>query len=482
MANTKTIDAHRTSLRQNVVVRYLSPFVIVGITVLVWMLWPVMHADPFAIFLAAVIVSASFFGFVPALVCTALSVLTLGFLIFPPLSNMRISQTDLERLFGFVIVSVITAGLARKRSQAETSAGEMRGRMAAIVESSDDAILSTTAAGAITTWNSGAETLYGYSEQEALGRHIAFLSPIEKTREVSRNLSRVRKGEHVNNYQTEHLRKNGSRVLVQISIAPLRSGKVVAGASAIVRDITAEKHSEEILRKNEKLSTAGRMASTLAHEINNPLEALANLLYLARNNSSKCGEYLRLAEKEVDRISSITRFALGFIRESHTTSLLNVPEMIDQILALYSAKLNTGYIQVEKKYSAEANVQGYPGELRQLFANLLINSVDAMKNGGRLCVHVSRGREWRNGSRSGVRVSIADTGFGIRPAEMHHLFEPFFTTKKDLGTGLGLWISQGIVQKHGGTIRVRSRVSPGSSGTVFHIFLPDVTAVPQAVA
>jgi len=257
---------------------------------------------------------------------------------------------------------------------------------------------------------------------------------------------------------------------------------VVAGASAIVRDITAEKHSEEILRKNEKLSTAGRMASTLAHEINNPLEALSNLLYLARNNSSKCGEYLRLAEKEVDRISSITRFALGFVRESHSTALLNVPEMIDQILALYSAKLNTGYIQVEKKYSAEANVQGYAGELRQLFANLLINSVDAMKDGGRLYVHVSRGREWRNAGRAGVRVSIADTGFGIRPAEMEHLFEPFFTTKKDLGTGLGLWISQGIVQKHGGTIRVRSRVSPGPSGTIFHIFLPDAAAIPQAVA
>src|SRR6185437_6742601 len=225
MTSSKTTDAHPTSFRQNVVVRYLSPFVIVGITVLVWMLWPVMHSDPFAIFLAAVIVSASFFGFVPALVCTALSVLTLGFLIFPPLSNMRISRTDLERLFGFVIVSVITAGLARKRSQAETSAGEMRGRMAAIVESSDDAILSTTASGAITTWNSGAQSLYGYSEQEALGRHIAFLSPIEKAREVSRNLARVRKGEHVNNYQTEHLRKNGSRVLFKFPSHPCAAAK-----------------------------------------------------------------------------------------------------------------------------------------------------------------------------------------------------------------------------------------------------------------
>src|SRR6185312_7950769 len=123
MTSLRTIDAHAASVRQNIVFRYLSPFVIVGIAVLVWMLWPVMHSDPFAIFLAAVIVSASFFGFGPALVSTALSVLALGFLIFPPLSNVSISRNDVERLFGFVIVSVITAGLARKRSQAETQRG-----------------------------------------------------------------------------------------------------------------------------------------------------------------------------------------------------------------------------------------------------------------------------------------------------------------------------------------------------------------------
>jgi PAS domain S-box-containing protein len=485
MSRTDSIAAEFSdgSWRQNPVARYVAPFAITGIALLVWMLWPVMHSDPFAIFIAAVIVGARFFGFIPALLCTGLSSLTLAFLIFPPTPDMRISHTEAERLVVFIIVSVITAGLARKRSQAETRAGEMRGRMAAIVESSDDAILSATAAGNITSWNPGAQALYGYSEEEALGRHIAFLAPIEKTREVSRHLARIRKGEHVTNYQTEHLRKNGSRVLVQLSISPLRSGQTVAGASAIVRDITAEKQSEEALRKNEKLSTAGRMAATLAHEINNPLEALGNLLYLARHGQARRDEYLRLAEKEVERISSITRFALGFIRESHDPVLLNVPEMIDQILSLYSAKLTSGDIAVEKEYGPSTNVQGYSGELRQLFANLLINSVDAMKRGGKLRIHVSHGHEWGAAARDGVRIFIADTGTGIHPGEMAHLFEPFYTTKKDLGTGLGLWISQGIVQKHGGSIRVRSRISPGRSGTVFSIFLPGVVAATaQAVA
>lgn len=478
---TESAEPH-IGWRQNPVVRYVAPFVITGIALLLWMLWPVMHADPFVIFIAAVIISARFFGFVPAVVCTALSALTLDSLLSPPGPDMSVSNPDAERLIVFIVVSVITAGLARKRSQAETRAGEMRNRMAAIVESSDDAIVSTTITGNITSWNTGAQTLYGYSEEEALGRHIAFLAPIEKARDVSRNLARVRTGEHITNYQTEHLRKDGGRVLVQISISPLRRDQIVVGMSAIVRDITAEKQAADLLRKNEKLSTAGRMAATLAHEINNPLEALGNLLYLARHSPSKCEEYLRLAEKEVERISTVTRFALGFVRESHAPVFVNVPEMIDQILSLYSAKLSSAGVTVETKYGPGANIQGYSGELRQLFANLLINSVDAMKKGGKLRIHVFNSHAWSDGGQNGVRISIADTGSGIQPAQMAHLFEPFYTTKQDLGTGLGLWISQGIVQKHGGFIRVRSRASRADSGTVFNIFLPRTIAAPQAAA
>jgi PAS domain S-box-containing protein len=482
MTRSKKTEFYHVSWRQNPFVRYTAPFAITGIGVLVWMLWPVMHTDPFAIFIAAVIVSASFFGFMPAVLCTALSTLTLAFVIFPSAPNVRISHNDAERLLVFIIVSVITAGLARKRSQAESRAREMRDRMAAIVESSEDAILSTTIHGAITSWNPGAEALYGYTEHEALGRHIAFLAPIDKAREVSRGLARVRHGGHVSNYQTEHLRKDGSRLQVQMSISPLRHGREVVGASAIVHDVTAEKQSEDILRKNEKLSTAGRMSATLAHEINNPLEALSNLLYLARHSPSKSVEYLGLAEKEVDRISAITRFALGFVRESHATVALNIPEMIDEILALYSAKLSSGNITVLREYGPGATVQGYAGELRQLFANLLINAVDAMQNGGKLRIHVFHMREFRDEKRDGVRIFIADTGKGIGRADMAHLFEPFYTTKKDHGTGLGLWVSQGIVQKHGGSIRVRSRISSGCSGTVFNIFLPNGTITSQAVA
>lgn len=480
---TRATELYHHDWRQNSIVRHIAPFAITGITYLVWVLWPVVHTDPFAIFIAAVIISARFFGFIPALLCTGLSTLTVGFVIFSPALDFRVSHTNVERLIAFIIVSVIAAGLARKRSQAETRAGETRDRMAAIVESSDDAIFSTTSTGTITSWNRGAETLYGYSANEAMGRHIAFLAPIEKAREVAKQLTRIRAGEHVNNFQTEHLRKDGSRVLVQVSIWPLHSGQVIAGASAIVRDITAEKQSEEMLRKNEKLATAGRMAATLAHEINNPLEALGNLLYLARHSPSR-EEYLRLAEKEVDRISSITRFALGFVRENRAPSLLNVPEMIDEILSLYSAKLASGDIMVKKEYGPGANIEGYPGELRQLFANLLINSADAMKQGGgQLRIHVLREHDRTTPEREGVRIVIADTGCGIRATEMGRLFEPFYTTKQDLGTGLGLWVSQGIVQKHGGRIRVRSRVLPGSSGTVFSIFLPGALQVaPQAVA
>jgi PAS domain S-box-containing protein len=470
------------SLRQNIFVRYGAPFLITAIALLVWMLWPVMHTDPFAIFIAAVIVSASFFGFVPAVICAGLSVLTLEFVVFPRTPIMRMTYTDAERLIFFMIVAVLTAGLARKRSQAETRAREMRDRMAAIVESTEDAVLSATTNGTITSWNAGAQALYGYTEQEALGRHVAFLSSIERARDVSKNLARVRRGDPIKNYEVEHLRKDGSRVLVQLSVSPLRDGKTVIGASTIIRDITAEKRAAEALRKNEKLATAGRMAATIAHEINNPLEALANLLYLARGNPAKREEYLKLAEKEVDRVSAITRFALGFARESHTTTFIHVPEMMDEILSLYSGKISSAHVEVEKDYNAVTNIQGYSGELRQLFANLMINAVDAMKRGGRLRIRVARGREWSGAGRRGIHITIADDGTGIRKTEIPHLFEPFYTTKKDTGTGLGLWISQGIVQKHSGSIRVRSSVAPGKSGTVFRVFLPDTVTTQQAVA
>jgi len=143
---------------------------------------------------------------------------------------------------------------------------------------------------------------------------------------------------------------------------------------------------------------------------------------------------------------------------------------------LYQRKLQTQKVSLERQSGGDLEVLGYPGELRQLFSNLILNAMDAMKDGGRLRLRVVRAREWSNGRRNGVRVTIADTGSGIQAADQPHIFEPFYTTKKETGTGLGLWLAYGIVQKHSGWIKVASRTNPGCSGTVFAVFLPESPA------
>jgi PAS domain S-box-containing protein len=455
-------------------VRFAAALLATATALGIWFLWPVMHEDPFAIFIAAVIVTARFFGFGPALLCTGSSMAALAYLVFPPV-GFAVSPKDSERLVVFVLVSILTAGLARQRSRAETRAGEMRQRMAAIVESSEDAILSTTPEGIITSWNRGAEALYGYSADEAIGRHISFVAPPERSHEIARNTARLQQGEYIDGYPTKRQRKDGTRISVLLSISPLRnSNGVIVGSSAIARDITAERRAEEALRRNEKLATAGRLAATIAHEINNPLEAVTNLLYLARHDGGRQDEYLVQAEKELQRVAAIAQQTLGFVRESPAAPL-SIAETFDQVLQLYGRKLDEKHIQTEKEYETKIEIFGFAGELRQLFSNLILNAVDAMPDHGRLRLRVARTHLWSNGLQPGVRVTVADNGSGISAAAMPHIFEPFYTTKKDLGTGLGLWLAHGIVQKHGGSIRVRSRTDPGNSGTVFSVFLPERT-------
>jgi len=255
----------------------------------------------------------------------------------------------------------------------------------------------------------------------------------------------------------------------------------MVGASVIARDISAEKQSEEAVRRSEKLATAGRLAASIAHEINNPLEAVVNLLYLARHDSTHAVEYLTQAEQEVGRVARLAQQTLGFVRDASSPASMDPAAIMDEILQLYSRKLQSRQIRVTRRYRDRCEINGYSGELRQLLANLLVNAVDAMADGGTLQVRVVAARNWSNGNSNsnnneGVRITVADNGSGIPRENLRQIFEPFYTTKKDTGTGLGLWVSRGIVQKHGGSIRVRSR-SDGSetgrpTGTVFSIFIP----------
>jgi PAS domain S-box-containing protein len=237
-------------------------------------------------------------------------------------------------------------------------------------------------------------------------------------------------------------------------------------------DITEQRRSEEALRRSEKLAATGRLAASIAHEINNPLEAVANLLYLAKRQPSDVTKYLSAAEQELDRIAEITRHTLGFYRETASPTEMRVTDVADGVLALYDRKLKFKNIKVKKRFSKNVEIQGFPGEIRQILANLVANAIEAVNPGGCVSMKIFHAREWGGQRRSGVRVTIMDNGSGINREQMKKIFEPFYTTKKDLGTGLGLWLTENLVRKHHGTIRVRSTSDSQRSGTAFSIFLP----------
>jgi len=464
---------------QNRVMRYSAALAASGIALGVWSLWPALHDAPFIVFLAAVVVTARVFGFGPALLCTLASGLAIDYFILEPRFSFSIGRNDWARLIVFFGVSVLAAGLARKRWQAETRAGQIQRWMASIVESSADAILTKDKNGIITSWNSGAERLYGYAAAEAIGRPVSMLVAPGQPDEIPGFLERLGRGEPIQHHATVRLRQDGTRILVDLCLSPVRDqhGEIV-GASSIAHDISLQRRAEEALRRNEKLATAGRMAAAVVHEINNPLEAVTNLLYLARHSPDHATKYLDMADQELHRIAEITQQMLGFVREPSAPTTLNVAGTIEEVLQLYLRKLSQKQIRVEKHYDGDPRVRGFAGELRQLFSNLVLNAADAVGPGGRLVIHVAPSRDWRTPRRPGVRVTVADNGSGVRPGDRPHVFEPFYTTKGDLGTGLGLWVSHAIVQKHGGTIRVRSRSTPGASGTVFSLFLPESTGKP----
>jgi signal transduction histidine kinase len=238
-------------------------------------------------------------------------------------------------------------------------------------------------------------------------------------------------------------------------------------------DITEQRRSEEALRQTEKLAATGRLAASIAHEINNPLEAVTNLVYLARKQPPNAAKYLQLADQELDRISQITKNTLGFYRDNASPSSVNISQVLEEVLALYGRKINFKKIILQPDFGDNIEIAGYPGEIRQIFANLIANAIEALPSEGCLRIRASRTRSQDGSSREGVRVTFLDNGSGITLAHRAKIFEPFFTTKKDVGTGLGLWLTLGLVEKHHGSVRVRSTTQPGKTWTAFSVFLPN---------
>ena len=236
---------------------------------------------------------------------------------------------------------------------------------------------------------------------------------------------------------------------------------------------------EETLIRSEKLASVGRMASTIAHEINNPLETIGQAIYLLQNDpgiSQNGKSYLDLAVEELERVTHITRQTLAFHRDGKTPKLIDLRESVDNIVKLFAARLNSKERTVEKRYAEVERIGSFGGEIQQIVSNLLSNSMDAISAAEKYSF-ACRGQSGRNGARL-VRFTIADTGSGIAPERLKKIFEPFFTTKEMVGTGLGLWVTIQIVEKHGAAIQVRSKLG---KGTVFSISFPVTAQKAQVV-
>ncbi len=233
-------------------------------------------------------------------------------------------------------------------------------------------------------------------------------------------------------------------------------------------DITRRVMTEEALVRSEKLAAAGRLAASIAHEINNPLEAIVNLVYLARgeSNPSRTEELLEMADRELSHISAVTRQTLGFYRDSNQSVQFDLVSITQETLDLFGKQIRDSGVVVISDFPPEkVALEGWPGEIKQVIANLLINALHASKSGVPIAIRIKQ-------LRSHVVLLIADQGSGIRREHLEHIFEPFFSTKNESGTGLGLWISRQIVQKHGGSIRVRSRTETKRHGTLVKLHFP----------
>ncbi|HTM15741.1 MAG TPA: PAS domain S-box protein [Terracidiphilus sp.] len=346
-------------------------------------------------------------------------------------------------------------------------------RLAAIVDSADDAIVGKTLNGIVTSWNKAAERIFGYTAEEMIGQSILRLIPEGLYYEEDEILRKLRAGERIEHYETTRKKKSGELFQVSVTISPIidHSGKVI-GASKIARDISDKKRVEQLLIQSEKLAATGRMAAAIAHEINNPLESLINVIFLARQHSapdSRVSQLLLTAEQELERVSHIARQTLGYYKDTGAPTDVHVHELIQNVLTVYNSKMMSADIAVDSRFNDLQKISVSKGEMLQVFSNVIANAIDAMKQGGVLSITT---RNVLSSPQDGIEVVIRDTGVGIEQEHLPRVFEPFFTTKGILGTGIGLWVAKQLVSRRGGQISIASSTTPKNSGTTVTIFIP----------
>ena len=474
--------------------------VTVSLLVSIW-LRPHSFTTPYLLFYPAVILSLWFGGLWPGLLATLLSALTVDFFQLPPYDRFSTDAANVLRTaFFFFAFAVICWLIDRNRARTEDAllAREQdvragRQHLAAIIGSAMDGIITVDRDQRIVLFNKAAEEIFRCPASEAIGQSLDRFIP-ERFRQVHRT--------HVADYGATGrttrsmyspatltgLRADGEEFPVEVTLSWVNVGGQQL-YTAILRDITQRRQTEAALIQSEKLASVGRLAATVAHEINNPLEAINGLLYLLKYNPSlddAARRYVEMAQFEVKHAAQITRQTLGFSKSRAAITRFQPAEVMGSVLELFERRLDKKNVTCEKEFSTDLVVSGVESEIRQVFWNLLTNSLDAVPPQGRIKVRISASLPVA--CAPGVRITVADSGHGIDADKLEHVFEPFFTTKEN-GNGLGLWITSEIVKKHSGLMRIRSRSSGERTGTIFSIFLPresptrpGLQVVPPAVA
>jgi PAS domain S-box-containing protein len=346
-----------------------------------------------------------------------------------------------------------------------------------------DGVITCDAEGRVQLMNPVASELTGWTQAEAEGKPLEQVFRIvdEATRNpVEDPVAKVKRLDSVVGIssQTVLLRKDGTELDIADSGSPIRNqAGNTTGIVLVFRDITMERKTQDALIANEKLAVAGRLAATIAHEIHNPLDSVSNLLYLMRNGATpeESRQFMDMAEQELARVTQISRAMLGLYRESKAPVEVDLKEMLQEILLLMERRFYDQGVILSTDLPSGISVPAFPAELRQVFSNLITNAAEAAGPGGkvRISVETQSPSVDATGQKlpAGATIKVIDNGEGIPDEVQPHLFQPFFTTKGERGTGLGLWVSRGIINKHGGTITLNSDTSESAHGTIVSVFL-----------
>ena len=350
-----------------------------------------------------------------------------------------------------------------------------------------DGVVTCDASGAVRMMNQVASELTGWTIEEALGNPLESVFHIlhATTRaSVEDPVSKVKRLNTVTGLadNTVLIRKDGTEIEINDSGAPIRDQDgTITGVVLVFRDVTLEKRTQAALISNEKLAVAGRLAASIAHEIHNPLDAVANILYLMSSGSSpeENAQFVAMAQQEINRVTQISRSMLSLYRESTAPVPVNIKEILEGTLVLLDHRIVENKTKVSTSFSNNLTIAGFPAELRQVFTNLVVNAIEAAGEDGRIVVeatHLPAGTAG-TGERheEGVLIEVVDSGPGVAEGTSHSLFTPFFSTKGEQGTGLGLWVSRGIIRKHGGTISLVNRTD--AAGAIARVFLATVPVI-----